>query len=120
MLSAALPVLSGQLLAVSTGYIAVRPCIADLLARALHIDAVVIALPASMQARQPHKLSGPCCACAITAPGSCQPSRIAEHKKDGCQACASASIGFHLPISYQHCSLQGHSRMGKWVGVSHG
>ena len=52
MLSAALPVLSGQLLAVGSGYVTVRPCIADLLARALHIDAVVIALPASMQAYQ--------------------------------------------------------------------
>ena len=81
MLSAALPVLSGQLLAVSTGYHAVRPCIADLLARALHIHTVVIALPASMQARQPHKLSGPCCACAITAPGSCQPSPLLSIKR---------------------------------------
>lgn len=73
VLSAALPVLSGQLLAVSTGYIAVRPCIADLLARAVHIDAVVIALPASTQARQPHKLFGPCRACATAAPG-CLPA----------------------------------------------
>lgn len=59
MLSAALPVLSGQLLAVSTGYVAVRPCIADLLARALHIDAVVIALPASMQASTPPSCLNP-------------------------------------------------------------
>ena len=56
LLSAALPVLSGQLLAVATGYVAARPCVADLLARALHIDAVVIALPASMQAHTAHKL----------------------------------------------------------------
>ena len=73
MLSAALPVLSGQLLAVSSGYVAVRPCIADLLARALHIDAVVIALPASMQAplcRQAARtLSHMCC----NSPGSGQP-----------------------------------------------
>ena len=55
MLSAALPVLSGQLLAVSSGYAAARPCIADLLARAVHINATVIALPASMQARGAHR-----------------------------------------------------------------
>ncbi len=53
VLSTALPVLSGQLLAVRDGYVTARPCLASLLARAAHIDAVVIALPASMQASQP-------------------------------------------------------------------
>lgn len=49
-LSAALPVLSGQLLAVRDGYVTARPCLVSLLARAAHIDAVVIGLPGSMQA----------------------------------------------------------------------
>ncbi|KAK9826154.1 hypothetical protein WJX81_001842 [Elliptochloris bilobata] len=49
VLSAALPVLSGQLLSVQDGYTTARPCLADLMARALHIDSVVIALPGSMQ-----------------------------------------------------------------------
>lgn len=59
VLAAALPVLSGQLLAVRDGYVAARSCLADLLARALHIDAVVIGMPSSMQvgACMPHPAS---------------------------------------------------------------
>jgi hypothetical protein len=52
-LTVAVPVLTGQLLAVRDGYAAARPCLAGLLARAAHIDAVVVGLPASMEARRP-------------------------------------------------------------------
>jgi hypothetical protein len=52
-LTTAVPVMTGQLLAVRDGYATARPCLTGLLARAAHIDAVVVGLPASMQARRP-------------------------------------------------------------------
>ena len=48
-LTATLPLLSAYLLAASSNYSHTRPCMADLLARMLHINTTVIVFPASLE-----------------------------------------------------------------------